>query len=115
VQSDTLGGHVEACSDCGHQRIAYNSCRNRHCPRCQGAAARTWLEAQETNLLPIGFCGCRPVCKKVLIKCARDRVRSSVRPSYAAFSEAAGQYGDLRIRSKSTSRALLLLADCWFS
>ncbi|MEO9296830.1 transposase zinc-binding domain-containing protein [Devosia alba] len=50
-----LGGHVEACSDCGHQRIAYNSCRNRHCPRCQGAAARTWLEAQKTNLLPIGF------------------------------------------------------------
>ena len=50
-----LGGHVEACSDCGHQRIAYNSCRNRHCPRCQGAAARTWLEAQEANLLPIGY------------------------------------------------------------
>ena len=50
-----LGGHVEACSDCGHQRIAYNSCRNRHCPRCQGAAARTWLEAQEANLLPVGY------------------------------------------------------------
>ena len=50
-----LGGHVEACMDCGHQRIAYNSCRNRHCPRCQGAAARTWLEAQEANLLPVGY------------------------------------------------------------
>ncbi len=50
-----LGGHVEACSDCGHQRIAYNSCRNRHCPRCQGAAARTWLEAQQANLLPVGY------------------------------------------------------------
>jgi hypothetical protein len=50
-----LGGHVEACSDCGHQRIAYNSCRNRHCPRCQGAAARTWLEAQAANLLPVGY------------------------------------------------------------
>jgi len=50
-----LGGHVEACQDCGHQRIAYNSCRNRHCPRCQGAAARTWLEAQEVNLLPVGY------------------------------------------------------------
>ncbi|PYD77271.1 hypothetical protein CFR80_18585, partial [Komagataeibacter oboediens] len=33
---DTLGGHVAACGDCGHWRIAYNSCRNRHCPRCQG-------------------------------------------------------------------------------
>ncbi|MHA6732450.1 IS91 family transposase [Devosia sp. A369] len=50
-----LGGHVEACPDCGHQRIAYNSCRNRHCPRCQGAAARTWLEAQQANLLPVGY------------------------------------------------------------
>lgn len=50
-----LGGHVEACSDCGHQRIAYNSCRNRHCPRCQGAAARTWLDAQKANLLPVGY------------------------------------------------------------
>jgi hypothetical protein len=50
-----LGGHVEACSDCGHQRIAYNSCRNRHCPRCQGAAARTWLQAQKANLLPVGY------------------------------------------------------------
>lgn len=50
-----LGGHVEACADCGHQRIAYNSCRNRHCPRCQGAAARAWLQAQEANLLPVGY------------------------------------------------------------
>ena len=38
-----LGGHVDACEDCGHQRIAYNSCRNRHCPKCQDAAARIWL------------------------------------------------------------------------
>jgi len=50
-----MGGHVEACEDCGHWRIAYNSCRNRHCPRCQGAAARTWLEAREADLLPIGY------------------------------------------------------------
>src|SRR3546814_6714506 len=50
-----LGGHVEACTDCGHWRIAYNSCRNRHCPRCQGAAARTWLEARAADLLPVGY------------------------------------------------------------
>jgi hypothetical protein len=49
-----LGGHVEACAACGHQRIAYNSCRNRHCPKCQGAAARTWLAAREADLLPVG-------------------------------------------------------------
>ncbi|RYY28747.1 MAG: IS91 family transposase [Sphingomonadales bacterium] len=50
-----LGGHVEACTDCGHWRIAYSSCRNRHCPRCQGAATRSWLEAREADLLPVGY------------------------------------------------------------
>jgi hypothetical protein len=50
-----LGGHVEACADCEHTRIAYNSCRNRHCPKCQGAAARTWLAAREADLLPVGY------------------------------------------------------------
>jgi hypothetical protein len=50
-----LGGHVEACEDCGHWRIAYNSCRNRHCPKCQGAAAREWLAEREVDLLPVGY------------------------------------------------------------
>jgi hypothetical protein len=50
-----LGGHVEVCEDCGQWRIAYNSCRNRHCPRCQGAAARTWLAKREADLLPVGY------------------------------------------------------------
>jgi len=50
-----LGGHVEACEDCGHWRIAYNSCRNRHCPKCQGAAAHTWLAEREADLLPVGY------------------------------------------------------------
>ena len=50
-----LGGHVEGCQYCGHRRIAYNSCRNRHCPKCQAAAARDWLEAREADLLPVGY------------------------------------------------------------
>ncbi len=50
-----LGGHVEACEDCDHSRIAYNSCRNRHCPKCQGAAARDWLVARQADLLPVGY------------------------------------------------------------
>ncbi len=54
-RSAVLGGHVERCEDCGHQRIAYNSCRNRHCPKCQGAAARDWLAAREADLLPVGY------------------------------------------------------------
>jgi hypothetical protein len=51
----TLGGHVEACEDCGHNRVAYNSCRNRHCPKCHGVAAREWLAAREADLLPVGY------------------------------------------------------------
>ena len=50
-----MGGHTEACTDCGHWRVAYNSCRNRHCPRCQGAAARTWLAEREADLLPVSY------------------------------------------------------------
>ena len=50
-----LGGHVAACEDCGHIHIAYNSCRNRHCPKCQGAAARDWLAEREAELLPVGY------------------------------------------------------------
>jgi hypothetical protein len=50
-----LGGHVEACEDCGQWRIAYNSCRNRHCPKCQGATARTWLAERQADLLPVGY------------------------------------------------------------
>ena len=46
-----LGGHVEACDGCGHQRIAYNSCRNRHCPRCQAAARAEWLDQRAAELL----------------------------------------------------------------
>ena len=50
-----LGGHVERCEDCGHSRIACNSCRNRHCPKCQGPAAKDWLAAREADLLPVGY------------------------------------------------------------
>jgi hypothetical protein len=54
-RSAALGGHVERCEDCGHSRIAYNSCRNRHCPKCQGAAAKDWLAARQADLLPVGY------------------------------------------------------------
>jgi len=50
-----LGGHVARCEGCQHTTIAYNSCRNRHCPKCQGAAAREWLAEREAELLPVGY------------------------------------------------------------
>jgi len=50
-----LGGHVERCEDCSHVRIAYNSCRNRHCPKCQAIAAKEWLAEREAELLPVPY------------------------------------------------------------
>jgi hypothetical protein len=50
-----LGGHVARCEKCAHTQISYNSCRNRHCPKCQGAAAREWLAERETELLPVPY------------------------------------------------------------
>jgi hypothetical protein len=50
-----LGGHVAACEDCAHTVISYNSCGNRHCPKCQGSAARAWLAEQEAGLLPLPY------------------------------------------------------------
>jgi len=50
-----LGGHVERCADCGHERIAYNSCRNRHCPKCQALARARWLDRQAAHLLPVEY------------------------------------------------------------
>ncbi|WP_093165174.1 IS91 family transposase [Aliiruegeria lutimaris] len=50
-----LGGHVARCEDCAHEHIAYNSCRNRHCPKCQAGAARSWLAARETELLTVRY------------------------------------------------------------
>ena len=50
-----LGGHIDACDACGHQRVSYNSCRNRHCPKCQGSAQVDWLEARQADVLPVPY------------------------------------------------------------
>ena len=54
-RSAALGGHVLCCEDCAEVQIAYNSCRNRHCPKCQGSAARRWLENRQADLLPVDY------------------------------------------------------------
>jgi hypothetical protein len=54
-RTPTLGGHVEQCADCGQTRIAYNSCRNRHCPKCQGLARAQWLADRQAELLPVPY------------------------------------------------------------
>ena len=50
-----LGGHLQRCNDCGHQQIQYNSCRNRHCPKCQAMARAAWLAKRASELLPVPY------------------------------------------------------------
>jgi hypothetical protein len=54
-RTEALGGHVAGCAKCGHHHIAYNSCKNRHCPKCQGPAARDWMAARAEDLLPVEY------------------------------------------------------------
>jgi len=54
-RTSQLGGHKEVCDSCGHTRISYNSCRNRHCPKCQALAKERWIENQKSNLLNVGY------------------------------------------------------------
>lgn len=54
-RTEALGGHVAGCGKCGHHHIAYNSCKNRHCPKCQGPAARDWMAARAEDLLPVEY------------------------------------------------------------
>jgi hypothetical protein len=50
-----MGGHVDKCTSCSHIRISYNSCRNRHCPKCQSTNRERWIEAREADLLPVTY------------------------------------------------------------
>jgi predicted Zn-ribbon and HTH transcriptional regulator len=54
-RTEALGGHVAGCTKCGHHHISFNSCKNRHCPKCQGPAARDWMEARAQDLLPVEY------------------------------------------------------------
>ncbi|MGH7239614.1 MAG: IS91 family transposase, partial [Candidatus Saccharimonadales bacterium] len=54
-RTSSLGAHVDGCTDCGHVRISYNSCRNRHCPKCQGVQREQWIQAREEELLPVPY------------------------------------------------------------
>ena len=54
-RTSALGGHIDACDECGNVSISYNSCRNRHCPKCQGKNREKWIENRETELLPVPY------------------------------------------------------------
>lgn len=54
-RTSVLGGHVDGCDHCGHKRISYNSCRNRHCPKCQGLSRIKWVDKLSSALLPVRY------------------------------------------------------------
>ena len=54
-RTSQLGGHIDQCDSCGHLRISYNSCRNRHCPKCQALAKERWLEARKAEVLAVKY------------------------------------------------------------
>jgi hypothetical protein len=54
-RTSSLGGHVDKCDECGHIRISYNSCRNRHCPKCQNTQREAWVESRKQDLLPVPY------------------------------------------------------------
>ena len=54
-RTSALGGHVDGCDKCGHIRISYNSCRNRHCPKCQGVSKEMWTIQREQEMLPVSY------------------------------------------------------------
>ena len=79
-----LGGHVEQCDTCGHQRIAYNSCANRHCPKCQSLARAAWIEHRPAELLDV------PVLPRRLYRSRRPRRRSPSRTNAWSTASSSG-------------------------
>lgn len=54
-RTSALGGHIDSCTSCGHIQLSYNSCRNRHCPKCQGHKKEEWIQARHKDLLPVKY------------------------------------------------------------
>ena len=100
-RSAALGGHVLRCGGCGADQVSYNSCRNRHCPKCQSRAAQRWLDARQVDLLPLEYyhnhvTGTLLLCEAM----KKHRVRRLV------FSASATVYGDPRSVPITSRRAL---------
>jgi Putative transposase/Transposase zinc-binding domain len=91
-----LGGHREYCASCGHERFAYNSCRNRHCPKCQAITKAQWLEARQAELLPVGYFHnvfTLPHQLNPLILCREQNQRAILNLLFHAASETLLQFG----------------------
>jgi len=91
-----LGGHRESCASCGFERYAYNSCRNRHCPKCQSLAKEQWLETRQAELLPVGYFHnvfTLPHQLNALILCHQDNQRAVLNLLFQAAAATLLEFG----------------------
>jgi hypothetical protein len=91
-----LGGHRQSCASCGFERYAYNSCRNRHCPKCQSLAKEQWLEARQAELLPVGYFHnvfTLPHALNALILCHEQNQRAVLNLMFQATAATLLQFG----------------------
>ncbi len=91
-----LGGHREHCAACGHERLAYNSCRNRHCPKCQALAKAQWVDARQAEVLPVGYFHTvftLPHELNPLILCREQNQRAVLNLLFRAAAETLLQFG----------------------
>lgn len=102
-----LGGHVEECGACGHQRIAYNSCRNRHCPKCQGLKQVLWVEARLNELLPIEYYHVVFTLPHEINELARWHPREIYDLLFAAASETLQEFGQRQLGGELGITAVL--------
>ena len=95
-----LGGHVDVCRSCGHERPSYNSCRNRHCPKCQALAQERWIAARAERLLPVGHFHVVFTLPQQLRSLARYAPRAVFDALFAAASQTLLELGESRFRAR---------------
>jgi len=102
-----LGGHLERCDSCGHQRPAYNSCRNRHCPKCQSLAKARWLAARQRELLPVGYFHVVFTLPHLLNRLVPGNKREVYELLFAAAAGTLLEFGESRLAGRLGFTALL--------
>ena len=102
-----LGGHVDECEVCGHQRISYNSCRNRHCPKCQANARRKWVAAQNRALLPVEYFDVVFTLPDTINALLRWNRRLMLNLLFTAVSETLLEFGERHLKGEPGITAVL--------
>jgi hypothetical protein len=104
-----LGGHIDACDDCGNIRISYNSCRNRHCPKCQGHKREEWIQARTHELLPVPYFHVVFTLPDVLNSLALHKPKEVYDALYAATWQTLATFG----KQKGVQMGMIAILHTW--